>query len=125
MRPQLQKLALLDAVINNADRKGGHCLLDESERLWGIDHGLTFHRQYKLRTVIWDFAGQKIDKALLDDLRNLCEKLDTDDDPYSTEISSLISEREKTALRQRIDVLLSQKTYPHPGPGPNRPWPPI
>lgn len=56
--PQLQRIALFDYVANNADRKGGHCLLDADGRIWAIDHGLCFHAQYKLRSVIWDWAGE-------------------------------------------------------------------
>ena len=66
--PQLQRMAVFDFVANNADRKGGHCLLDEQGRIWGIDHGLCFHREYKLRTVIWDWAEQPISDEWLGDV---------------------------------------------------------
>ncbi len=67
----LQAMAAFDLVANNADRKGGHCLLDAEDRIWGIDHGLCFNTAPKLRTVIWDFAGQAIPEPLLADLRRL------------------------------------------------------
>ena len=58
--PALKQMATFDVVANNADRKGGHCLLDADGQLWGIDHGLCFHADPKLRTVIWDFAGEPL-----------------------------------------------------------------
>jgi uncharacterized repeat protein (TIGR03843 family) len=59
LTPQLARLCLFDVLVNNADRKGGHCLLDANNQLWGIDHGITFNADHKLRTVIWDFAGDR------------------------------------------------------------------
>ena len=69
---QLERMAAFDAIVNNADRKGGHCLLDDDERLWGIDHGLTFNASEKLRTVIWDYSGLPIPESILADLDRLC-----------------------------------------------------
>ena len=74
-RRQLERMAIFDAIINNADRKGGHCLLDDDDHLWGIDHGLTFNASEKLRTVIWDYAGMPIPRDILADLRALCGRL--------------------------------------------------
>ena len=70
---ELRRMATFDAFINNADRKGGHCLDGRDGRVWGIDHGLTFHRQDKLRTVIWDWAGDPIDAPHLDDVPAWCK----------------------------------------------------
>jgi len=123
--PQLQRMALFDALANNADRKGGHCLVDENERIWGIDHGLTFHSMTKLRTVIWDYAGQPIPQPLLSDLSELCGKLDDPQDAYYQALDKLLSQAEMGALRRRINGLLQNGTYPMPGPGPNRPWPAV
>ena len=64
-------MAVLDLISNNTDRKAGHCLRDEEGHIWGIDHGLTFHAQPKLRTVIWDFGGQRVPKRLLRDVRRV------------------------------------------------------
>lgn len=123
--PQLKKLSVFDAVVNNADRKGGHCLLDSDRRLWGIDHGLTFHTVNKLRTVIWDYAGQPIDDDLLADLEKLCARLDDEEDSYTQQMLTLLSSVEVKAQRMRARRMLQSKKYPLPGPGPNRPWPPI
>lgn len=71
-----RRLALFDSITNNADRKSGHCLVGRDGRLWAIDHGLCFHSEYKLRTVIWEFAGERIEVALQDDLRHLLHELE-------------------------------------------------
>ena len=74
-REELLRMAVFDLVVNNADRKGGHCLLDRDGGLWGVDHGLTFNVDHKLRTVIWDFAGEEVPAALVSDLTCLLEML--------------------------------------------------
>lgn len=71
----LRRLALFDAVTNNADRKSGHCLIGDDSRLWAIDHGLCFHSEYKLRTVIWEFSEEPIPQPMLDDLADLRNQL--------------------------------------------------
>lgn len=122
---QLKRVAAFDYAINNADRKGGHCLLDAEEHIWCIDHGLTFHSMPKLRTVIWDFAGQDVPEDLLSDLETLCQRLDDPTDAYRAAMSKLLSAHELNALQKRLQRLLTSGTYPLPGPGPNRPWPPV
>jgi uncharacterized repeat protein (TIGR03843 family) len=123
-RPQLQRIALFDHIVNNADRKGGHCLLARDGRLWSIDHGICFHAAPKLRTVIWDFATEPIPADLLRDVEALCEKLVTGKKLH-TQLEKLISEREIDALKRRVERLLDTGTYPEPGPGRNYPWPPV
>lgn len=123
--PQLMRIAAFDAVINNADRKGGHCLMDEHGHIWGIDHGISFHQAHKLRTVIWDFAGQPIPDPLLSDLERLCMALEAVNSSYRQRINSLLSPAEIEAYRQRLRRLLNERCYPLPGPGPNYPWPPV
>ena len=123
--PQLQRLSLFDVVVNNADRKGGHCLVDSTGHLWGIDHGITFHAQHKLRTVIWDFAGQPIPDVLLADLESLAAQLATESGAYPGELASLLSADEVAALAARVRRLLKSRKYPQPGPGQNYPWPPV
>lgn len=123
--PQLLRLALFDVVINNADRKGGHCIVDAQDHLWGIDHGITFHSAHKLRTVVWNFADQPVPETLLDDLALLRRRLDEPDDSYRQTLCNLLSEAEIAALRRRIDKLLRTRKFPVPGPGPNYPWPPV
>ncbi|MDX1991353.1 MAG: SCO1664 family protein [bacterium] len=123
--PQLMRLTLFDFLVNNADRKGGHCLVDSQNHLWGIDHGLTFHPAHKLRTVVWNFAGQPVPEALLMDVECLLQKLDDTKGEYRTALCQLISEPEMHALHARIRRLLKTRHYPNPGPGPNYPWPPV
>ena len=123
--PQLECMAIFDAIANNADRKGGHCLVDEDEQLWGIDHGLTFNASEKLRTVIWDFAGMPIPPAILADLRVLCGRLGDGKDSYTIEMSELLSPVEMRMLEYRVDGLLADGVFPQPGAGPNRPWPAV
>lgn len=125
MQPQLARMALFDAITNNADRKGGHCLKDAEGHLWGIDHGLTFNVAHKMRTVIWDFAGQRIPDALRTDLEGLCEVLGQPAHPYTTELCQLLANDEVSAFERRVEKLLKAGVYPRPGPGPNYPWPPV
>lgn len=120
---QVQRISVFDHVINNADRKAGHCLLDEDGKLWAIDHGLSFHVQPKVRTVIWDFAGQRIPDQLLEDLQAFCTLLE--DDPEPAELEDLLSARELAALAHRVSRLGETETHPHPGPGRTYPWPPV
>jgi hypothetical protein len=122
---QLKQFAIFDYLANNTDRKGGHVLLDAHGKLWGIDHGLTFHAIPKLRTVIWEFAGQPIDADLLRAVQRLCEQLETGDSELRCKIDTLLSSSEVNALRRRAKHLLEAKRFPKPGPGPNHPWPPI
>jgi uncharacterized repeat protein (TIGR03843 family) len=122
----LRRIAAFDYLVNNADRKGGHCLIDQQGRVWGIDHGITFHSQNKLRTVIWDFAGQPISDDLLADVERLCGTVEDPANAYHKALTTLITDREINAFRNRIRHLLRVKKYPQPGPsGPNYPWPPV
>ncbi len=123
---QLQRFVLFDFIVNNADRKGGHLLLDPSGKLWGIDHGLTFHASPKLRTVIWEFAGQEVPRGMLDDLERLHRLLLSQ--PGSSLYQVLcryLSQVEVDAFARRIENLLAKKRFPSPGAGPNHPWPPV
>lgn len=122
---QLRRMALFDCIANNADRKGGHCLLDAAGHLWGIDHGLTFNAAYKLRTVIWDFAGRPMDAGLLADVERLCSELAAPQSAYRQAMERLLDHSELAALEKRLRRLLEKRTYPLPGSGPNRPWPPV
>ena len=125
LQPQLLRLSLLDVLINNADRKGGHCLVDGQGLLWGIDHGLTFNTSHKLRTVIWDFADQPIATQLLKDIGELCEKIDDPKHPFYSKLSKLISPSEFKSFQRRVRGALKTGKFPVPGPGPNYPWPPV
>lgn len=123
--PQLQRFALFDYITNNTDRKGGHCLLDNQGKLWGIDHGICFHHQSKLRTVIWDFAGEPIEEELMNDLSQLCGVLADAEAPFRQRLLKLLSSVEIQALEMRLNRLLNQRQFPKPGPGPNYPWPAV
>jgi uncharacterized repeat protein (TIGR03843 family) len=122
---QLQHFAIFDFLVNNTDRKGGHLLLDARGKLWGIDHGLTFHAVPKLRTVIWEFAGQPLTEQVLESVQRLCETLGTDDSDLRQKLAALLSPAEIQALQRRTQQLLETRRFPSPGPGPNHPWPPI
>lgn len=122
---QLRRMALFDYITNNADRKGGHCLLDDSNHVWGIDHGICFHPAPKLRTVIWDFAGQAVPEQLLCDVQRIAEEVDQPSSPLRRELDQLLAEAEVQALQSRIRRVLHRREFPRPGPGPNYPWPPV
>ena len=124
-RPQLQKMAAFDIMVNNADRKGGHCLVDQRDHLWGIDHGITFNVDHKLRTVIWDFAGEPIPDDLLTTIEQLYNKLNDPNADFIKKLCELIEPAEINAFKNRLRRLLQQKHYPKPGAGPNYPWPPV
>lgn len=123
--PELQRMAAFDAIVNNADRKGGHVLVDPTGKLWGIDHGICFHSDNKLRTVIWDFAGSPIPEPMLDDMHDLLDDLCNKGATYQ-HLSSLINTIENEALITRLKRLLDRKIFPKPsGAGPSYPWPPV
>ena len=120
-----QRIAAFDLIVNNADRKGGHILKDRDGHLWGIDHGITFHTDPKLRTVIWEYAGQPIPEALVDDIRRVAHQLETTNDELTTVLSELLARVELDALRRRIERVLRRPRYPEPTGGRSMPWPPI
>ncbi len=122
--PQLRRIALFDQIINNADRKGGHCLLGNDKFIWSIDHGVCFHAQPKLRTVIWDFAGEAISEPLLRDICQFAQRLASSGGITHT-LRALISLAEIGALRARVKSLLQTAIHPAPGPDRRYPWPPI
>ncbi len=122
-RPTLQRIAAFDLVINNADRKSGHCLIDHDGRIWAIDHGVCFHTQPKLRTVIWDFAGQPIPADILADLTALRDQLAAGCPLHET-LSQLLSSSEVRAVARRTDRLLADAMFPAPDPDRRSyPWP--
>lgn len=123
--PQLKRIAAFDYLINNADRKGGHCLLDSEGHVWGIDHGIAFNSVHKLRTVIWEYAGEPIPDELLAAVACLLDALDDPNHPYNQAMRKLLSPQEIRAFQGRVRHILKQRRYPVPGPGPNYPWPPV
>lgn len=124
-QPQLARLSLFDVLVNNADRKGGHCLVDDEGHIWGIDHGITFNVEHKLRTVIWDFAGQPVPKPLLEGVEQLCKLLVDPASTYRQQMAVLLDPAEMAAFQKRVDKVLMTGKYPLPGPGPNYPWPAV
>ena len=120
---RLRPIVLFDAAVNNADRKGGHLLPAPDGHLYGVDHGICFAAEPKLRTILWDWRGDPIAPAELDVLRELRVKLDG---PLCEALQPLISAAEMRALVARIDRLLRTKRFPEPDPYRMAvPWPPF
>ena len=124
-RQSLRPVVLFDLLINNADRKGSHLLFDHAHHLWLIDHGICFHSEDKLRTVIWDFAGQPIPQSLITDLRTFLHELAPGSE-LSKVLQSLLNQQEVDALARRTERLLALQCFPDPEPEQRSfPWPPI
>ncbi|MDQ1039769.1 putative repeat protein (TIGR03843 family) [Streptomyces sp. V3I8] len=120
---RLRRLAVLDAVINNADRKGGHLLPAAGGRLYGIDHGVTFNAENKLRTLLWGWAGEKLTPEAVEALERLREALDG---ALGVRLGELITGAELDATRARVAALLASGRHPEPsGEWPAIPWPPV
>jgi uncharacterized repeat protein (TIGR03843 family) len=115
--PALRRIAAFDLVTNNADRKSGHCLLDQTGRIWAIDHGLCFHAEPKLRTVIWDFAGERLDQRLLLPLELLASG------ELPAQLGSLLDGEELEAVPARAKAALARARYPKPKGEFPYPWP--
>jgi uncharacterized repeat protein (TIGR03843 family) len=126
---RLRATALFDLLINNADRKGSHILVDPDDHIWLIDHGICFHVEDKLRTVIWDFAGEPLPGDLCSDLNRLRAELKPQNgnpSELSLELQSYLGKEEIEAIAGRIGRLLAAGRFPNPHP--NRrpyPWPPV
>ena len=122
---RLRRLAVLDAVINNADRKGGHLLPADEGRLYGIDHGVTFNAENKLRTLLWGWAGEQLTPEAIGVLQGLREAL-RDGGGLAAKLAELITAVELDATRARVDALLAGGKHPEPsGEWPAIPWPPV
>jgi uncharacterized repeat protein (TIGR03843 family) len=116
-------MAVYDAVINNADRKGGHLIPMPDGHIYGIDHGVTFHTEDKLRTVLWSWAGDGLDDDAVDVLSDLRAQMEG---PLGATLRDLLTRREVTATIRRIERLLTTGCYPEPsGEWPAIPWPPF
>ena len=117
--PQIRNLALFDIVINNADRKFGHILITPDEQIFGCDHGVSLHEENKLRTVIWQFAEQKLTLEEIAKLKDLLSKIDLN---Y---LSQFLSAEEIEAFLQRVRNLIEDGRFSSPNPNwPAVPWPP-
>ena len=121
--PRLARLAVFDAVINNADRKGGHVLYPATGSVHGVDHGVSFHVENKLRTVLWGWTGKPIESSSLDVLRDLAERLDG---PLGAALEEHLTISEVQHVRLRVRRLLRHNRFPEPPPDwPAIPWPPV
>lgn len=114
---QLRRLCAFDLIANSTDRKGGHCLIDDDDRIWAIDNGLSFHREFKVRTVIWDFAGEVISSEIAEAVTRLL------DSPLPESVSSLLHPEEGDALLERVRQLAMSGTFPRDETGRRHPWP--
>ena len=122
-RPELRAVALFDAIINNTDRKIGHLLPTVAGTLYVCDHGVTFHVDDKLRTVLWQWAGASLVPREREMIETLISSIDNNEIP---ELAQLITEAEIRALRERCEDLLAKNSFPEPNPDwPHIPWPPF
>jgi uncharacterized repeat protein (TIGR03843 family) len=115
--PALRRLCAFDLVANSADRKAGHCLIDQDLRIWAIDNGLTFHEDPKIRTVIWDFAGEPLPADVAESLRGLLQR------GLPTRLCELLTGAEAVRVLDRARALLGRGVFPHDPTGRRYPWP--
>jgi uncharacterized repeat protein (TIGR03843 family) len=124
-KERLRPVALFDVIINNTDRKGGHIIFDEDDHIWLIDHGVCFHIEPKLRTVIWDFAGQKISSESMQHVLTLKGELIPGQESHE-QLCRYLAPQEIRAMVGRIDALLRSGIFPHPSHDRySYPWPPV
>jgi uncharacterized repeat protein (TIGR03843 family) len=116
LHDQFRDIAVFDIVANNTDRKSGHVLIDANKHVWGIDHGLCFAADFKLRTVIWEFGGEALPEPLLDAVRKVS-------DTVPLEVASLLDSDEVEALTHRAAWLLEHRQFPVDDSGRRYPWP--
>jgi uncharacterized repeat protein (TIGR03843 family) len=120
--PVMPLIAAFDVVINNADRKAGHCLaMPDDDQVWAIDHGLCFHAEPKLRTVLWDFAGQALDSRVVSELESLARVMAGGE--LAEELAGLLAPEEVAALTGRVAMLLRTGCLPLPSGRRPYPWP--
>jgi hypothetical protein len=118
------RVALFDVITNNADRKSGHCLFDGNDEVWVIDHGLTFHVDQKLRTVIWDFSGERLPGDLCGDVERTLVELERGG--LGKTMQRLVSQAEMRVLRRRLRAVLDPRwRFPEPSSAWSIPWPPV
>jgi uncharacterized repeat protein (TIGR03843 family) len=122
---RLRPVAAFDYLINNADRKGSHILFDQEGNIWLIDHGISFHQEQKLRTVIWDFAGDPLPEQICSDLVDFSHQLQPGA-PFRDQLEKYLVPGEINALVKRNQILLTSKSFPNPHPNKRPyPWPPV
>jgi len=113
IKENLRPVVVFDMILNNADRKGSHVIIDDRKQIWLIDHGICFHHEPKLRTVIWDFIGERISDQIILDLHLLNEKL-APNSPLMSELEQLLSLQELTSLKRRIEHIIRVPFFPVP-----------
>ncbi len=119
--PDLRRMALFDAIVNNTDRKIGHILPTVSHGLFGCDHGVTFHKDDKLRTVLWQWSGKELTDTEIDLLEKCKQGINGE---LGDILSPLLTEDEIQAIVNRVDRLLESRMFPEPSPHwPAVPWP--
>lgn len=118
---RLAQMAVFDLLVNNADRKGGHVVMSDDGRIFGIDHGLTFHVQPKLRTVVWDVGGHEVEAGWREDVRQLAAEL-ADDGPLRRRLAELLSDDELDTLAERAAAVVDLTALPELPPR-RRPYP--
>lgn len=123
-KQKLRPTVVFDLLINNADRKGGHLLCDNQGHIWSIDHGICFHVENKLRTVLWDFSGEEIPGNLLNDISNFVGILETKGDGFES-LKPYLRISEINALARRGRMILDNPVFPFPGKNMYYPWPPV
>lgn len=123
-RDDVRDVAVLDAVVNNSDRKGSHLVRDRNGALWGFDHGVTFSAEPKLRTVLWGWAGQPLRPRDVERLQGLRSLIEDPGSPLSLALARLLPARDVKALARRVNALLHTRRHPSPSGGwPAIPWP--
>ncbi|MSZ68022.1 MAG: SCO1664 family protein [Actinobacteria bacterium] len=116
LHDQFRAMCAFDIVANNTDRKSGHVLIDKDSRVWGIDHGLCFAQDFKIRTVIWEFGGEAISESLLEKIEPLTQTV-------PLEVATLLNEQEVIAITERAKWLLDGARFPVDPSGRHYPWP--
>ena len=121
-RDEFLKFSIFDVISNNADRKGGHCLIGEDGRIWSIDHGLTFHHVFKMRSVMLEFWGQPVPQPLIAEMQALADRLARPSGLVEA-LRENLSQQEIDAISMRLERLLKMKAIPMLDPNRNVPWP--
>ena len=118
-----EPVAMFDVLVNNADRKGGACLIDSDERIWAVDHGLTFNPLVRRRTVMFEFNGMPYPERLLADIERFADAIHAGGSVLASELDSILEPGELDALRRRCDEMVDSKHFPVLDPNYNVPWP--
>ena len=119
---EIKRIAVFDCICNNTDRKGGDCIKDPNGTIWAIDHGLTFHSEYKLRTVIWDYGGEPVPKELLQDVDRELQRFHSRRG-LAQAMKGILSEEEIESLAYRMSYVLEHPVLPELRSRRDVPWP--